>query len=201
MYLIENSNFLMKHVVKILLKMFSIKFYWIVSTKWIQIEFWIIQTRTHTNTSTTNLTSLIYDTDVDIAKNVTKKSRRCYTNRNRICQMLMMNRKYRNSETLMFVLLFLWHLIRLVSRFFEFYVLFVFERLISIFVVFAKKMFSLKSYQNEIKNWNATVSWIIFKRNHWKFKTCIETILFVDIDTISDNAQDFVKNSWHHWIV
>ena len=200
MYLIENSNFL-KHVVQTFLKTFSLKFYWNVLTKWIQIEFWIIQTRVHTNIWTTNLTNLICDANVDIVQNVAKKSRRYYTNRIQICQMLMMSQKYRNFETLMFVLLFLCHLIQFVSRFFEFYVLFVFELLISILVVFAKKMFPLKSYRNETKNWNAIVSWIIFKRNHWKFTSCIQAISFFDIDTIFDNVQDFVKSSRFHWIV
>ena len=97
--------------------------------------------------------------------------------------------------------MFLWFSIQLVLRSFELYALLAFELLISTLVVLMKKMLSLESYQSETESWNATVSWIILKRNHWEFRACIRAVSFFDIDTISDNAQDFVENSWHHWIV
>ena len=157
--------------------------------------------RNHTNISTINSTNLTCDIDADIVKDVAKKSRFRNTNRIRICQMRILNRKYQYFETLMFVLLFLWFSIQFVLRFFELYALLVFELLISILVVLVKKMFSLKSFQSEIKSWNAIVSWIILRRYHWELKACIRAVSFFDIDTISDNAQDFVENSWHYWIV
>ena len=118
-----------------------------------------------------------------------------------MCHLLMLNRRYRYLEVLMSSLLFLWLLTQFALRFFELYALLAFELLISTLVVLAKKMLSLASYQSETKNWNVIVSWIIFRRNHWELKACIRAILFFDIDTIIDSVQDFVENSWHHWIV
>ena len=157
--------------------------------------------RDHTDTSTIDSANLTCDTDVDIAEDVAERSRSRYTDRTRICQMRVLNRRYQYSEALMFASLFLWFSIQLVLRSFELYALLAFELLISTLVVLVKKMLSLESYQSETESWNATVSWIIFRRNHWELRACIRAVSFFDIDTTFDNAQDFVENSWHHWIV
>ena len=151
-YIVEDSNFLKKHVVKRVLKMSLLEFYWNVSTRWIQIEFWIIQMRDHTNTSTTDSANLTCDIDVDIVEDFVESSRLRYTIQILI-RYMMLNRKYRYFEALMLIL----HLLQSSSRLFD---LLAFELLLFFFVV-AKKRRSSELYWRCADCRNVIVSEII----------------------------------------
>ena len=137
-YIIEDSNLLMKHVWTTFLqkKMFSLKLYWNVSMRWILIEFWIIQMQDHIDISTIDSANLTCDIDVDIVEDVAKSSRFHCTVQILIHYMLL-NRKYLYFEALMLiwqsVLFSKFSWIRFVWQFSRFQIRSL------IFVVFAKK--------------------------------------------------------------